>query len=79
MTQRVTFHRAADALASWTRFAAIVTVIVLNGMFEESLILGAEFMMLVRWTRDVVRYDLRWMVQEKARLLTSRRPQSGRS
>ena len=78
MTQRAIFHRAADALASWTRFSAIVTVIVLNGMFEEALILGAEFMMLVRWTRDVVRYDVRWMVQEKARLLTSRRPREGR-
>jgi len=64
-------------LASWTRFSVIVTVIVLNGMFEEALILGAEFMMLVRWTRDVLRYDLRWMVQEKARLLTGRRPRRG--
>jgi len=48
--------RTTDKLASWSRFAAIVTVIVVNGIFEETLILRAELMMLMRWTRDVLRY-----------------------
>jgi hypothetical protein len=30
-------------------------------------------MMLVRWTRDLLRYEVRWVVQEKARLLSGRR------
>jgi hypothetical protein len=66
-----------DRLASWLRFAAILTVIVVNGIFREAWILGAEFMMLVRWTRDVLRYEVRWIVQEKARLLSGRRARPG--
>ena len=55
-------------IGSWARVALIFIVIVLNGLLEELLILRAEFMMLVRWSRDVIRYDLRWMVQEKIKL-----------
>lgn len=62
-----------DPLHSWARFAMIVSVIVLDAVREEALVLCAEFMMLVRWARDVVRYDLRWIVQEKLRLLWRRR------
>jgi len=55
----------------------IVTVILLDAALEEALILRAELMMLVRWTRDVLRYDFRWIVQEKLRLLSRRqRPHS---
>jgi hypothetical protein len=71
MTRRL--RRIADGVDSWTRVGVIVGVIVLNGVFEESQILAAEFMMLVRWTRDVLRYDFRWIVQEKLRLVGSRR------
>jgi len=70
------FRRAADALDSWVRVGVIFTVVVLNGIWEETLILRAEFMMLLRWTRDVIRYDLRWTVQEKLRLLSHRRTRS---
>ena len=70
------FRRMADALDSWARVGIIFAVIVLNGICEEALILRAEFMMLVRWTRDVLRYDVRWAVQEKWRLLGPRRPRS---
>jgi hypothetical protein len=69
-------RRSTDSLESWARVGAIFTVIVLNGIWEEGLILRAEFMMLLRWTRDVLRYDLRWVVQEKMRLLRRRRPRS---
>ena len=69
-------RRTTDRLASWLRFAVIFAVIVVNGILEETRIVGAEFMMLVRWTRDVLRYDLRWVVQEKARLLSGRRARS---
>lgn len=65
--------RTVDALDSWGRVGLTVAVIVLNGMWEETLILRAEFMMLLRWTRDVLRYDLRWVIQEKHRLVWSRR------
>jgi len=61
--------RANDRLSSWLRFAVIVSVIVLDAIFEETLILGAELMMLLRWARDVLRYDVRWVLQEKVRLL----------
>jgi hypothetical protein len=70
--------RTADRLAGWSRFAVIFTVIVANGIFEETLILRAECMMLLRWTRDLLRYGLRWTVQEKLRLLMTRRPGSTR-
>jgi hypothetical protein len=66
----------ADALDSWARVGIIFAVIVLNGIWEEALIVRAEFMMLVRWTRDLLRYDLRWTVQEKLRLLGPRRTRS---
>jgi hypothetical protein len=65
--------RTLDALDSWGRVGLTVAVIVLNGMWEETLILRAEFMMLLRWARDVVRYDLRWVIQEKQRLVLGRR------
>ena len=70
------FTRTTDALDSWVRVGLIVAVIVLTGTWEDMLILRAEFMMLVRWTRDVVRYDVRWTVQEKMRLLARRRTPS---
>ena len=70
------FRRWTDALDSWLRVGVIFTVIVLNGMWEEALIVRAEFMMLVRWTRDVLRYDVRWILQEKMRLVGRRRPRS---
>ncbi|PYQ96140.1 MAG: hypothetical protein DMF97_15835 [Acidobacteria bacterium] len=73
MSESGPFRRTTDALDSWTRVGMIVAVIVLNGIWEETLILRAEFMMLVRWTRDVLRYDVRWTVQEKMRLLAHRR------
>jgi hypothetical protein len=69
-------REAADAVDSWTRVGTILAVIVLNGIWEEMLILGAELMMLLRWTRDLLRYDIRWMVQEKMRLLGDRRTRS---
>jgi hypothetical protein len=62
-----------DRFSSWMRFVVIFAVIVVNGMFEESLILRAELMMLLRKTRDVLRYDVRWTVQEKFRLFRARR------
>ncbi len=64
--------RGADRFASGARFVVIITVIVANGMFEEALILRAELMMLLRWSRDVLHYEVRWMVQEKLRLLGAR-------
>jgi hypothetical protein len=76
MTKTGGFRRTTDALDSWARVGMIVAVIVLNGIWEETLILRAEFMMLVRWTRDVLRYDVRWTVQEKMRLLAHRRTRS---
>jgi hypothetical protein len=54
-----------DTLGTWFRLILIVAVIVVDAVFQEAVILAAEFMMLVRWTRDVVRYDLRWTNQEK--------------
>ena len=76
MIQSGRLRRAADALDSWVRVGVIFAVVVLNGIWEETLILRAEFMMLLRWTRDVIRYDLRWTVQEKLRLLSHRRTRS---
>ena len=76
MSESGRFRRTTDALDSWVRVGLIVAVIVLNGIWEEMLILRAEFMMLVRWARDVVRYDVRWTVQEKMRLLARRRTRS---
>lgn len=58
------------------RLGLIFTTIVLDAIVEEAKILGAEFMMLVRWTRDVLRYDFRWIVQEKLRLMRSDRARS---
>lgn len=61
------------SLRAWAQFALIVAVIMLDAAFEEALILGAEFMMLVRWTRDMLRYDVRCIVQEKVRLIWRQR------
>jgi len=76
MIESGSFRRSTGALDSWVRVGVIFTVIVLNGMWEEALILRAEFMMLVRWTRDVLRYDVRWILHEKMRLVGRRRPRS---
>jgi hypothetical protein len=72
MSESGRFRRTADALDSWVRVGLIVTVIVLDGIREQLPILGAETMMVVRRTRDVLRYDVRWIVQEKMRLLVHR-------
>ena len=69
-------RRAVDGFGSWMRLACIFSAIVLDGIVEEAKILCAEFMMLVRWTRDVLRYDFRWIVQEKFRLMRSDRARS---
>jgi hypothetical protein len=69
--QRSLTH-AGDRFASDVRFVLIITVIVANGILEEALILCAELMMLLRWSRDTLRYEVRWTVQEKLRLLTAR-------
>jgi hypothetical protein len=57
------------ALDSWVRLAAIIATTAISAVWEEMLIISAEFMMLLRWLRDVIRYDLRWVVQEKLRLV----------
>ena len=67
------FRRIAGALDSWSRVGFIFIVIISSGIYDEMRIVGAEFMMLVRWSRDVVRYDLRWVVQEKLRVMMTRR------
>ena len=61
--------RFVDAVDSWWRAGLILAIIVTDALWEEALVLGAEFMMLVRWTRDVIRYDLRWILQEKFRMI----------
>ena len=66
-------RRVAGALDSWSRVGLIFIVIISSGIYDEMRIVGAEFMMLVRWSRDVVRYDLRWVVQEKLRVMMTRR------
>ena len=62
------FRSTADALDGWMRFALIMTVMVMDGACHEARVLGAEFMMFVRWSRDVLRYNFRWAAQEKLRL-----------
>jgi hypothetical protein len=57
----------------WVRFALVMSVILLDAIYEEARVLGAEFMMLLRWSRDVIRYDFRWIVQEKLRLMWRQR------
>jgi len=59
--------KIVDATDSWVRVAVIMALVVINGIWEELLIQSAEAMMLIRWSWDVVRYDLRWAVQEKLR------------
>ena len=76
MSESGRFRRTTDALDSWARVGLIVAVIVLDGIREQLPILGAETMMVVRRTRDVLRYDVRWIVQEKMRLLARRRTRS---
>jgi hypothetical protein len=72
MSESGRFRRTTDALDSWVRVGLIVAVIVLDGIREQLPILGAETMMVVRRTRDVLRYDVRWIVQEKMVLLVHR-------
>ncbi len=66
--------RLLDAVDSWWRTGLIVSIIVANGVWEEALVLRAELIMLVRWTRDVIRYDVRWILQEKLQLMRRRAP-----
>ena len=61
------------ALDSWLRLAAIIAAAGASAVLEEMLIIRAELMMLLRWSRDVIRYDLRWVAQEKLRLVARRR------
>lgn len=63
-----TLRSASDSLDSWVRFAVIMTVMLMDAIAHEARILGAEFMMCVRWGRDVLRYNFRWAAQEKLRL-----------
>ena len=72
MSESGRFRRTTDALDSWVRVGLIVGVIVLDGIREQLPILGAETMMLARRIRDVIRYDVRWIVHEKMRLLVHR-------
>jgi hypothetical protein len=67
------FRRITGALDSWSRVGFIFIVIISSGIYDEMRIVGAEFMMLMRWSRDVVRYDLRWVAQEKLRVMMTRR------
>jgi hypothetical protein len=69
---------ATDKIGSQARFAVIFTAIVADSILEETPVLGAELMMLLRWARDILRYDVRWTFQEKVRLLWTRRPGSMR-
>lgn len=64
--------RIRDCAATWLRFMALVALIASNGIQEESRIQAAEAGMFLRWMRDVIRYDLRWMIQEKLRLVARR-------
>jgi hypothetical protein len=73
MTGTGLFRRLPTRSTAGCGVAVIVAVIVLNGIFEEVLVLAAELMMLIRWTRDVLRYDLRWVVREKVRAQSRRR------
>jgi hypothetical protein len=52
----------------------IFTAIVADHFLEQTSVLRAELMMLLRLTRDVLRYDVRWTFQEKVRLRWTRRP-----
>lgn len=65
-----------DALRSWSRFFLILAVIVMSATDEELRVIRAEIVMLFRWSRDVVRYDVRWVVQEKLRVVGRRRTRS---
>jgi hypothetical protein len=65
--RRERLFRIVDAADSWIRVGIIIALVVINGIWEELLIQRAEAMMLLRWSWDVVRYDLRWAVQEKLR------------
>ena len=63
--------RLGDRFDSWWRASAILAVIAGDGIWEELLIIRAEVMMLARWTRDVIRYDMRWIIQEKLKVIGS--------
>ncbi len=54
---------------TWAVFVLIVTVIILDAALEETRTIPAELMIIVRWTRDMLRYDARCIVQEKVRLM----------
>ena len=63
---------ASDRTGSWLRFIVLVALIAVNGIWEELRIQAAETMMFARWTRDVIRYEVRWIIQEKLRLVARR-------
>ena len=65
-------RRRPSSLGSWARMTLILTPVVLTGIWEEMRVLGPEFMMFVRWTRDAARYQVRWVVQEKVRRIVTR-------
>lgn len=69
---RFAARAARDAAGSWLRFLLVVALIVADATYEELRVIRAEFMMLVRWSRDVLRYDLRWVAQEKLRRIAGR-------
>jgi hypothetical protein len=71
--------RFAYASDSWLRVTFIVMLIVVSGVVEALLIQCAEAMMLLRWSRDVVRYDLRWAIQEKTQFMLKRRNPANRA
>jgi hypothetical protein len=64
--------RASDRVAGGARFALIFSAIVGDSILDEVPVLGAELMMVLRWARDALRYDLRWTVQEKLRTAWTR-------
>jgi hypothetical protein len=61
--------RASDSVAGRARFAVIFAAIVGDRLLEEAPVLGAELMMVARWARDLLRYHVRWTVQEKLRTM----------
>ena len=64
----------ADAVGSWLRLLAVIGLIAVRGIRDELRAQRAETAMFFRWARDIVRDELRWVLQEKLRLLTNRDP-----
>jgi hypothetical protein len=64
----VVLRSTADSLGGWLQFVLIMMVMLVDAVCHEAKILGAELMMFVRWSRDVLRYNVRWAAQEKLRL-----------